>query len=142
MADVYKERFDWPPREYVNLNETTDVSRGFVFVTGSSANHFKYVIKYFVLVCFVTVVDLGGAGNEHSNVHLFLFSCSFQQKLGQIIGWLLLRDWCTPLGNPGSTTAVMRYYLSTWLFRSHVFHMKTVLEIIIKSVPILSINLQ
>ena len=40
LLDVYKKRFDWPPREYVNLNENTDVSRGFVFVTGCSENHF------------------------------------------------------------------------------------------------------
>ena len=44
LADVYKERFDWSPQEYVNLNESTDISRGFVFVTGFSANHFEYVL--------------------------------------------------------------------------------------------------
>ena len=41
LLDIYKKRFDWPPPEYVNLNDSTDVSRGVVFVTGSSANHFK-----------------------------------------------------------------------------------------------------
>ena len=41
LLDVYKKRFDWSPQEYVNLNDSTDVSRGVVFVTGSSANHFK-----------------------------------------------------------------------------------------------------
>ena len=40
LMDVYKKRFDWPPREYVNLNERTDVSRGHVFVTAASENHF------------------------------------------------------------------------------------------------------
>ena len=40
LMDVYKKRFDWPPQEYVNLNERTDVSRGLVFVTGTSENHF------------------------------------------------------------------------------------------------------
>ena len=46
LLDAYKKRFDWPPQEYDNLNESTDVSRGIVLVTGSSANHFKYVIMF------------------------------------------------------------------------------------------------
>ena len=46
MLDKYKERFDWPPQEYVNLNERTDVSRGHVFVTGASENHYEFVYYY------------------------------------------------------------------------------------------------
>ena len=41
LLDVYKKRFGWPPKEYVNLNKDTDISRGHVFVTGVSSNHYK-----------------------------------------------------------------------------------------------------
>ena len=41
--DVYKKRFVWPPLEYVHLNESTDVSRGHVFVTAASENHYEFV---------------------------------------------------------------------------------------------------
>ena len=40
LLDMYKKRFDWPPREYVTVNHDTDVSHGHVFVTGASENHF------------------------------------------------------------------------------------------------------
>ena len=47
MLDEYRDRFDWPPREYVILNESTDVSRGHVFVTGASENHYEFVFFQF-----------------------------------------------------------------------------------------------
>ena len=50
-------RFDWPPKEYVNLTIDTDVSRGYVLVTGASENHFKYVLLKFKQ--FISEVQLG-----------------------------------------------------------------------------------
>ena len=69
LMDVYKKRFDWPPQEYVNLNERTDVSRGHVFVTGASENHYEFVYYYRrqtkfakVMFLYVCVCPLGGGG--------------------------------------------------------------------------------
>ena len=40
------------------------------------------------------------------SVQFLSFSCSFQEKFGQLIGWHLHFEenpWSPPLGNPGST---------------------------------------
>ena len=41
LMETYKKRFDWPPGKFVNLNNDTDITRGHVFVTGASSDHYR-----------------------------------------------------------------------------------------------------
>ena len=78
LMDVYRKRFDWPPREYVNLTESMDVSRGHVFVTGASENHYGFVYLppanevwgkvIFSEVCVKNSVHRGGSASVHAGI--------------------------------------------------------------------------
>ena len=63
-------------------------------------------------------------GMHPTRWNAFLFSCSFQQNVCQIIGWCTpVWGWCLPLGNLGSATDhnFLRMVHQTWTTHGNCF---------------------